>query len=83
MGWARATSAVRPQPDGSDGGDVLGDLVAVALHGGRVSIRLDQRYAGIARRAHGAKNIRTFIALIDRLARPAAPLRPLADRSVF
>ena len=65
------------------GSDRATDLIDMLLHGFGVGIGHDDRHSGIAARADCAKQIGVLIALILRLTRARALLRPLVDETVL
>ena len=65
------------------GSDRATDLIDMLLHGFGVGVRHDDRHSGIAARADCAKQIRVLVALILRLRRARALLRPLVGETVL
>ena len=65
------------------GSDRATDLIDMLLHGFGVGIGHDDRHTGIAARTDGAEQIGVLIALILRLARARALLRPLVGKTVL
>ena len=64
-------------------GDVQGYLVDMQLHHVGIGMGQCEGRADASRRADGAEQIRVLIALIGRLERPRAALRPLPDEAVL
>ena len=63
--------------------DRTADLVDVLLHGVGVGVRHDEGDAGIASGTNRTEQIGVFVALVLRLARSRALLRPLVDEAVL
>jgi len=63
--------------------DVARNRVQMLLHGPTIGVRKDQRGTDIASRADGTEDISILIALISGLARAAATLGPLIDKTVL
>jgi hypothetical protein len=64
-------------------GDGSADLVEVELHGMGIGAWHHDGGAGPPRRADGAEDIGTLIALVGRLARPASLAGPQSDDAVL